>query len=59
MYMYHEISKDCLYTSPSVNVSTFTYESGPGDYDDFPHTEEPVYILGEIYSAEYGESTDG
>ncbi|XP_035828823.1 cysteine protease ATG4B [Aplysia californica] len=36
-----------------VSVGTFTYESGPGEYEDFPRTEEPVFILGEVYSAEY------
>ena len=40
----------------TVNVGTFTYESGPGDYEEFPYTDEPVYILGEIYSAQYGMS---
>ncbi|KAH9492335.1 Cysteine protease atg4b [Bulinus truncatus] len=32
-----------------VNISTFTYESGPSEYEDFPRTARPVYILGEKY----------
>ncbi|BFZ00811.1 hypothetical protein BsWGS_03849 [Bradybaena similaris] len=34
-----------------VNLYSSTYESGPFEYEDFPLTEEPVYILGEVYSA--------
>ncbi|GFN96165.1 cysteine protease [Plakobranchus ocellatus] len=34
-----------------VSVGTFTYESGPLEYEEFPLTEEPVFILGEPYSA--------
>ncbi|CAL1541661.1 unnamed protein product [Lymnaea stagnalis] len=34
-----------------MNLSTFTYESGPLEYEDFPLTAEPVYILGEVHSA--------
>ncbi|KAL3848532.1 hypothetical protein ACJMK2_019383 [Sinanodonta woodiana] len=30
--------------------ATLTYECGPLAYDDFPRTELPVYLLGEVYS---------
>ncbi|XP_074658467.1 cysteine protease ATG4B-like [Tubulanus polymorphus] len=34
--------------------SVLTYESGGGlEYEDFPQTEDPVYILGKCYSALY------
>ena len=35
-------------------VQAMTYESGILDYEDFPATEEPVWILGKQYSALYG-----
>ncbi|GFR80201.1 cysteine protease, partial [Elysia marginata] len=38
-------------TAGAVNVGTFTYESGPLEYEDFPVTEDPVFILGEPYNA--------
>ena len=37
-----------------VNFGTLTYESGPGYLEDFPYTDDPVYVLGESYSAKYG-----
>jgi len=36
-----------------VNFGTLTYESGPGYLEDFPYTDDPVYVLGESYSAKY------
>lgn len=38
-----------------MNLYSSTYESGPFEYEDFPLTEEPVYILGEVYSALHGK----
>ncbi|KAJ8310684.1 hypothetical protein KUTeg_012549 [Tegillarca granosa] len=35
------------------DVGTFTYESGPVHYDDFPQNDEPVYLLGNKYSTIY------
>ncbi|XP_064639372.1 cysteine protease ATG4B-like [Lineus longissimus] len=34
-------------------VASLTYESGGLEYEDFPVTEDPVYILGQSYSALY------
>lgn len=34
-----------------MNIGTFTYESGPLEYEDFPFTDDPVFILGEPYNA--------
>ncbi|XP_052214699.1 cysteine protease ATG4B-like isoform X1 [Dreissena polymorpha] len=39
--------------SDGIFAATFTYESGPLSYTDFPHTDEPVFILGEQYSVLY------
>ncbi|VDI66024.1 cysteine protease ATG4 [Mytilus galloprovincialis] len=36
-----------------TEVSTFTYEAGPVNYDEFPPTEEPVYLMGTPYSTLY------
>ncbi|KAI8772153.1 cysteine protease ATG4B [Biomphalaria glabrata] len=33
-----------------VNFSTFTYESGPLEFEDFPITKGPAYILGQKYN---------
>ncbi|XP_041347603.1 cysteine protease ATG4B-like [Gigantopelta aegis] len=33
--------------------ATFTYESGPLQYEEFPRTDEPLHILGERYSTLY------
>ncbi|KAK3596622.1 hypothetical protein CHS0354_039799 [Potamilus streckersoni] len=38
-------------TSSPLYFATLTYECGPLAYDDFPKTEQPVYLLGEVYSA--------
>lgn len=36
-----------------TEVSTFTYEAGATVYEDFPKTEEPLYLLGKPYSTIY------
>ncbi|XP_052784203.1 cysteine protease ATG4B-like isoform X2 [Mya arenaria] len=41
-----------LFCDPIPDV-TLTYECGPIGYDDFPKTEDPVFLLGEQYSALY------
>lgn len=43
---------DVINTDP-LFTATMTYEAGPIQYDDYPKTAEPVFILGEQYSTLY------
>ena len=51
-FMFVSPTKEFFFVAPFVQA--MTYESGILDYDDFPATEEPVWILGKQYSALYG-----
>jgi len=35
-------------------IQSMTYETGILEYEDFPKTESPVWILGKTYSTLYG-----
>ena len=36
-------------------IQSMTYEVGALEYEDFPSTDEPVWVLGNKYSAKYGK----
>ena len=52
--MNYEVFNDFVLLCTGPYIQSVTYEAGLLEYEDFPRTEETVYVLGTKNSALYG-----
>ena len=53
--MYYSSSVIFFFFIAASFITAMTYEAGMLEYEDFPPTESPVWILGKQYSVLYGQ----